>query len=51
MDPTLAPGVKQNPTFRDTHAFDYIGYDHTTKFIFTADILKAIPSTEPEREA
>jgi len=40
MDPTLATGVLQNPTFRDTRAFDYIGYDHTSKFIFNADVLK-----------
>jgi hypothetical protein len=42
MDPTLAPGVLQNPTFRDTHALDWIGYDHTPKFIFTAEVLRLL---------
>jgi hypothetical protein len=42
MDPTLAPAVLQNPTFRDTHALDWIGYDHTPKFIFTAEVLQLL---------
>jgi hypothetical protein len=40
MDPSIAPGVLQNPTFNDSHAFDFIGYDHTPKFIFSAASLQ-----------
>ncbi len=42
MDPSLAKGVLQNPTFTDSHAFDYIGYDFEPKLKLSAAVLKVL---------